>query len=232
METQEVNKNEEITPVQQVQDPVDLTPVRKDVQGNIDLEATLNKIRSEEKRKHQSDIERYKKESEEKAKRLMDIETELKKFQDAGKSDMEKALSQVQELTSKYSETEKMLIDLKLQNQAKDLELYKVKKLMGAGSDLIPELVAGSTPEEIDLSIDMAKAKYKEIVAKIQSQTQQQIQQINSVASPSNPPSINSRQDKIGVDGMDVSAMSLEEYKKNRDALKNVAFNQAKKSLV
>lgn len=204
---------------------VDVTPVRQDIKGNIDLEATLNKIRSEEKKKHQGDIDRYKKESEEKEKRLQEIELELKKIQDAGKSDIERALSQVQELSAKYTETEQRLSELNNQNRIKDLEIYKMSKLMGAGSELIPELVKGNTPEEIDLSIELAKAKYMEIVEKVKLQTQSQIQQVSNVMSPSNPVSNVIKQDKLPVSSLDVGNMTLDEYKKNREMLLKTASN-------
>lgn len=207
----------------------DLTPVRQDVKGNIDLEATLNKIRAEEKRKHQNDIDKYKKEAEEKEKSLSELKMQLQSFQDANKSDVEKALTQINDLSTKYAEADNVIKELKAQNQLKELEIYKVKKLMSSGSELIPELVTGSTPEEIDLSIEIAKAKYNEIVSRVVKQQQQQVQQISAVIPPSNPGSV-AKQDKIGITELDVSSMSLEEYKKNRDQIRNMAIKQTVKS--
>lgn len=67
-----------------------------------------------------------------------------------------------------------------------EVKMYRLEKLHQEGSNLIPELVLGSTKEEIDASIEVAKQRYNDIVSKVTpQQTQQQTPQVN--IKPGNP---------------------------------------------
>lgn len=178
----------------------------------FDMDATLNKIRAEEKRKHQADNERLKKELEE-------LRKVTKELQDKEKSELEKLIGHNKELETKVVESERIKAEYENALKAKDVEIYKTKKLMEAGGELIPELVRGNTQEEIDASLELAKLKYAEIVENISKKAQK----AEKPHSPSNPQSHISKQDKVDPTQMDVSTMSLEDYKKNRDMLRKTA---------
>ena len=76
---------------------------------------------------------------------------------------IKKALDDVEELREQVKqEKEQLLKDL----ERARLQVYTEKKLREAGDGLILELVHGDTPEEIDASIEVAKARYAEIEAK------------------------------------------------------------------
>ena len=42
-----------------------------------------------------------------------------------------------------------------------ELESYKKEKLAEAGQEIIPDLVHGSTKEEIDQTVELAKQRYE-----------------------------------------------------------------------
>ena len=46
------------------------------------------------------------------------------------------------------------------------LEIFKKEKIAEAGNEIIPELIMGNTEEEIAASVELAKARYKEIAEK------------------------------------------------------------------
>lgn len=48
-----------------------------------------------------------------------------------------------------------------------EVKLYREQKLREAGEDIIPELVFGTTQEEIDASIENSKNRFKEITGKV-----------------------------------------------------------------
>lgn len=196
-------------------------PVRIDL-SNPDVQRVIEHARTEEKQKLYSTIEMLKDEKKNVTKELDSIQKKLadiekaKNLTEAEKAALEKTYqNQITELGNKFEELqtrfqiEKLEADKRVQEQ--ELKAYKSEALRNAGTDLIPELVQGNTPQEIDASIVESKKRYAQMQADILSRA-------NHTATPraTNP--------VITIDGKeltlaDVKNMSPEEYRKNRDAI-------------
>lgn len=84
----------------------------------------------------------------------------------------------VKQLKKQVSDLQKENEDLKantvsredVENEIKaeyEVKLYREQQLREAGDHVIPELITGSTKEEIDASIELAKKRYEEISSKV-----------------------------------------------------------------
>jgi len=78
------------------------------------------------------------------------------------KTDSESSV--LQELRSEMEAIRSMNEALSNEIKSQNLNLYRSEKIRSAGSDLIEEMVSGSTKEEIDDSIERAKATYAKYV--------------------------------------------------------------------
>lgn len=76
-------------------------------------------------------------------------------------------LAKLSVLETEFVKSQGELNNLKSELSKEKLESYKAGKIASAEGKLIPELVSGSTKEEIDASIELSKAKYAELHAKI-----------------------------------------------------------------
>jgi hypothetical protein len=151
--------------------------------GNVNFEELIARARKEEKDKLYPEIKKLK---EDKNNLLLVVADRDKKIEeltgqlDKVTSDFKKTAKdletgnasnqKVSELTATISTLERQLEDLQVKydsdvNSLK-LDSYKREKIAAAGGNLIAELVAGSTQEEIDASIETAKARYQEIANK------------------------------------------------------------------
>lgn len=127
------------------------------------------------------------------------------------------------ELSSLRKEHETLVKQLQEQTElaekkarAKELEAYKIAKLREAGEEIIPELVGGTNEEEIDKSIELAKAKYHEIASKFEAQAEKQKQtSVKSATKVTNPSSTSVQP----LTAEEINRMSPEEYAKNRDRI-------------
>lgn len=96
------------------------------------------------------------------------------------KAELEKAKSgvtnseEITTLQATVAQLQKELADEKAKCTNIELDYYKKAKMAEAGGQLIPELVTGTTKEEIDQSIEVSKARYSEIIGGVQAQTQAQ----------------------------------------------------------
>jgi hypothetical protein len=97
-----------------------------------------------------------------------------------------------------------------------ELEAYKAEKLRVAGEEIIPELVGGTTKEEIDQSVETAVAKYHEIASKFETKAKEDKQKaVKSTTKVVNP----SSQTVQPLTAEEIARMSPEEYAKNRDRI-------------
>lgn len=127
------------------------------------------------------------------------------------------------ELSSLRKEHETLVKQLQEQTELaekkareKELEAYKIAKLREAGEEIIPELVGGTNEEEIDKSIELAKAKYHEIASKFEAQAEKQKQtSVKSATKVTNPSSTSVQP----LTAEEINRMSPEEYAKNRDRI-------------
>lgn len=116
-------------------------------------------------------------------------------------------------LRAEKAQAEQDKLDALESARKKALEAYQAEKLRLAGDDLILELVGGDTEEEIDASIEKAKAKFAEIAEKLgaknKKNTADDLKNAHRVTNPTS-----SGVTKFTAD--DVKRMSPEEYAKNR----------------
>jgi chromosome segregation ATPase len=127
-------------------------------------------------------------------------------------ADLLKALSdQKEEAARKEAEAEE-------KRRVAELKAYKEAKLREAGDELVIELVKGDTEEEIDQSIEFAKQKYSEIVAKVADARKPADKTSNTprVTNPSSNPTQAMTVDQI-------RNMSREDFAKNREAILKAA---------
>lgn len=150
--------------------------------GTVAFEELIAKARKEEKDKLYPQIEKLKESNNSHllviAERDKEIET-LKKERDQYKAQAEKlekdqtdgtkANTKVSELTSENAKLQRDLdaLQKKYDNDINTVKLnaYRDKKISEAQGALIPELVTGTTEEEINASIEVAKQRYAEIQA-------------------------------------------------------------------
>lgn len=138
----------------------------------------IDAARKEEKQTLYSTIEEIKKAN---GKLLADLEERKKAEADAQKAIQEKEEAEklakmssadaLKELERRYQE----LLDERQQTFSTELEkvkqdataeklrLYREKLLASAGNAIVPELLTGSSTEELDAAFELAKSKYKEI---------------------------------------------------------------------
>ena len=95
--------------------------------------------------------------------KAQDANTDNEKIKalEAEKKQLQKELDQV-----KANMVDPQALEAQIRGEY-DVKMYRVEKLAN-NSDIIPELVTGNTKEEIDASFEVAKARYAEIVGKVQ----------------------------------------------------------------
>lgn len=173
-----------------------------------DVKDFLKKVRQQEKDKLYDTM----KKKDEKIKELTETVSTLEKTVEAYKSGKD---TTIQDLQVEVENLKKKVEDAEKATAEKNLELYRTKQIQSvrdAGLDLIEDLVKGSSEEEIDSSIEIAKAKYEEIVAKASSKKEGK-----PVPKPVAP-----KQDlgarKLTME--EIQNMSPSEYAKHREQIK------------
>lgn len=185
----------------------------------INYEQLISQARQEEKAKLYPEITKLKAEKEAQTKRINELiiqvaeKDEVIKQKDAElknatskKVDSEEVKTlklKVEELTNSLALKDSELAEIKLNS-------YKESKIKEVGEELIPELVKGTTPEEIDASIAVAQQAYQSIIAKIKpvqshatAQTHQPMPQVNPTM-----PVVNPTVNPVQTTGMDISSLS------------------------
>lgn len=89
-----------------------------------------------------------------------------------------------EQLKEEREERERFKSELEERSRREEINRYKQNALQAAGNELIPELVKGNSVEEIDRSIQIAKARYAEVVEKAKEEARKQFQRGLSTASP------------------------------------------------
>jgi chromosome segregation ATPase len=160
-------------------------------------------------------IEELEKQLSEKESVNMDEVKELKEtinLMQQQQADLLKALSDQKE------EAEREKAEQAEARRKAELKAYREAKLREAGDELVVELVKGDTEEEIDQSIESAKQKYLEIVAKVEGARKPESRANNTprVTNPSSNPTQAMTVDQI-------RNMSREDFAKNREAILKAA---------
>ena len=152
---------------------------------NERLEAERKRIEAETEKKYKEtiratkeqvrgELEKEKEERKAREQELADAKKELetlKSTSTVGQDEVTKAKDLAEEkdrLLTQAEERAKKLVEGMSQQfnevlTKKDLEIYKKSKIAEFSGEIIPELVQGSSVEEIDNAVEQAKAKYREI---------------------------------------------------------------------
>lgn len=145
-----------------------------------------------------------------------DLKEQLK-LKEATTVEAEKEL--LAQLQSMKEAQDKLIKDMETEKEnarKAELEGYKASKLAEAKGEIVSGLVFGSTKEEIDASIEVAKAEYQKIVAPLKAQVEQMGKpDPNNAPGPSNP----ATPPTLEVTAEQLRAMSPAEYAKHRENL-------------
>jgi hypothetical protein len=180
----------------------------------------IQSARKQEKDKLYKSLEQKENEAKDFQQKLTEAQDALKKyevdnlsFEEKMKLELDKVREEQQALVqSLQAEKEKA----EQEARKNHLEAYKAEKLRLAGDELILELVGGTTEEEIDQSIEKAKAKYQEIASKFEAQAKAKTtQDVKDTFTASAPSSSNVQP----LTREEISRMSAEEYAKNRSRI-------------
>lgn len=182
----------------------------------VNFEELISKARKEEKEKLYPEINKLKAQVEEKVKRINELlialgeKDEIIKGKDseiAGLKKNSKATEsdEIKALKVKIAKLENALSDKESEIASIKLEAYKTAKIAEAGGELIPELVTGRTPEEIDLAIEKSKARYAEIVGRVKN-TVVVNQKPSTEIPPANP---NTQAFYNQINTMDIAGLSM-----------------------
>lgn len=198
------------------QEGAEVTTQEPKTANSVNFEDLINKARQEEKEKLYKEINRLKAQVDEKVSRINELllvvgekdetikakEKELaQKEKEAQKTDSE----EVKSLKLKVTELENAIAQKDSEISTIKLDSYKATKMAQAGGELIPELVTGNTPEEIDMAIEKSKAKYLEIVGRVKATIAPPALDSNNIP-PANP---NVESFNAQVQSMDIAGLSM-----------------------
>ena len=124
----------------------------------------------------------------EKDARISELEKQLAESDNANKKG---ASEKEASLLSKIAELEKELTDIKANTVSReeieaeikaeyDVKLYREQKLREVGDTVIPELITGTTIEEIDASIKVSQERYNQITSKVLGGVQVPVANVNT----------------------------------------------------
>lgn len=185
------------------------------------FDSQIAKAREEEKAKLYPQIEKLKKDksdlldaASEHQKTITKLEKDLAKQKTLNEklsADLEEGNSSnktVQELTLTISQLERQLEETTVAHEQElskiQLDAIKKERIAEAKGAILPELVTGNTVEEIEESVEKAKARYAEIVASVAS--------TQSNRMPMSNPSFQNTQLTSEASIEDISKMSPAEY--------------------
>jgi len=209
-----------------------------DITKDSAVQKLVEEARKDEKEKLYAKLESLSTENARKNEELKTLQEQLSQF-DSKFSKLSEAFVEKKEPTPEeraaatLSDIQKMRESLLAEKNAFErdikqakLDLFKEKQMAKFGDELIPEIISGSTEEEILESVKQSNATYKAMRERILSELadQEKEKRRGTKLPPNNVPS----SEPAGVPEMDENAkkiqgMSLEEYEKQRDALLKLA---------
>lgn len=164
--------------------------------------------------------------------RIEDLEKQLKDKESVDMEEIKDLKEQITLMQQQQADLLKAMADQKeLADKEKaeateaarkaELKAYREAKLRETGDELILDLVKGDTEEEIDNSIELAKQKYSDIVAKVEGARKgpDKQERLNNTPRVTNPPGNSAQPMTLEA----VRKMSNEDYAKNRSAILEAA---------
>ena len=207
----------------------------EEVYTKSQLDELLNKVRREEKDKLYKSIEKTKAESQalqtERDKVLEDLKLakdQLSTLQDSNMSDIEKVNKQIELLAEQNELLKKQLESVSQQAEARvresEVKSYRQKRIENSGL-LFPEMVTGSSPEEIDASIELLLEREKSVRSQLEDKLRSERAQ--DVPRPMSPEM--SQPNVASADRYRVSKMSRDEYSAYRQKLMAQALDSVRR---
>ncbi len=169
--------------------PQGTEPTEPTQANTVNFEDLIAKARQQEKAKLYPQIQKLQEQNNalteknnahlltigEKDARISELEKQLAESNNANKKG---ASDKETSLLSKIAELEKELTDIKANTVSReeieaeikaeyDVKLYREQKLREVGDTVIPELITGTTIQEIDASIKVSQDRYNQITSKV-----------------------------------------------------------------
>ena len=212
--------------------------VRTDITKDAAVQKLVEEARKDEKEKLYAKLEKLSSENAQKNDELKALQNQLSSF-DSKFSKLSEAFVEKKEPTPEeraaatLTDIQKMRESLLVEKESFErdikqakLDLFKEKQLAKYGSEIIPDIISGSSEEAILESVKRSNETYKAMKERILEElaTQEKEKRRGTKLPPNNVPS----SEPAGVPEMDENAkkiqgMSLEEYEKQRDALLKLA---------
>lgn len=147
---------------------------------------------------------------------ITDLQNQLKTKEELSMESEKALLEQIQAMKEAQDKLIKDMEKEREQARLAEVQAYRTQKIAEANGELVEALVKGNTKEEIDASIEVAKAEYQKIVAPLKQKVEELEKPSKSSApkpsSPSTPPLMEFNLEQI-------KAMSPSEYAKYRENL-------------
>lgn len=216
----------------------DITQFSKDDLLNIpQVQQLLEDTRRQEKDKLYDTIESKNNKIKELQEEVAKLEKEVENREDENQTELELLMDKLEDMENTVNELEKENKEIQQKREQDKLEAYKEKRIREVrenGDDLITKLVGGNSKEEIDESIEQAKSEYEKISSEVEKefeikeqeyQEQKKQQQVNSVSGVTNPGTNSGEENTLEFTAEDIKNMSMSEYKKHREKIKQLARN-------
>lgn len=225
-----------------VEPPVNEPVVEPKVENNIDItkllatvdksvllksevvQGLLENARTQEKDKLYKTVETKENTIKQLNDTVSDLQNQLKSKEELSMEGEKALLEQLQVMKEAQDKLIKEMEQEKENTRLAKLEAYKTAKINEANGELIEDLVAGSTEDEIDQAIEKAKARYQEIVSPYKTKAEElevQIAKPNKANAPKPTSPVNSSDVEFTSD--DIRKMSRTEYAKYREKLLGLA---------
>ena len=147
---------------------------------------------------------------------ILDLQSQLKTKEDTTMEGEKQLLEQIQAMKEAQDKLIQEMEKEKEQARLAKVQAYKTSKIAEANGEIITALVVGSTEEEIDASIEVAKAEYQKIVAPLK----QQVEELGKPSKANAPkPSNPATPPQMEFTAEQIKAMSTEQYAQYREGL-------------
>lgn len=180
------------------------------------VQGLLENARQQEKNKLYKTIEDKDNTIKQLNETISDLQNQLKIKEETTMEGEKVLLEQIQALKESHEQLLKDIEKEREQARLAEVKAYRTQKIAEANGELIEALVKGNTKEEIDASIEVAKAEYQKIVAPLKEKVEELVKPNKANApkpsNPSTPPSMEFTAEQI-------KAMSPSEYAKYRENL-------------
>lgn len=207
---------------------------KEDMFSKAQLEEMLNKARKEEKDKLYKTLEKNKAKAQESAEERDRVQEELKVARDRLKAIEDESLSETDKINQQIkllmeqndllkSRLDQVAKEGEARVKASELNAYRQSKISESGI-LFPELVSGSSPEEIDASISQILERESSIRNSVEDNVRKEF--AKNIPKPVSP---GGETQQVSLDRYSISKKSPQEYLEIRKQLMAKAMEAMRK---